>query len=289
LFTLPFVLYYFGQFPNYFLLANLFIALPSTGIMYVGVLLALSPFGWVNIWLGKILDVLLVFSLDGLAWMEHLPFSVIRGIDWPFLLLVVGLVFVAAVVVSFNNRQKFAVFLCALMLIGIVAVLGYQSIGKSRYSGLKLYNVRSAFALSYIDNGKVLLYSSCDSLRHPTLMFSVLPDLTRYVDMEDIEFVQMNTHERRQNGMIQLAGLNIALIEDKWLSPSADLVDIVIWRKNNRASPDSLQKNLKKNAVSILDGSNSDRYVSDFEQKANSKAFRVYCLKNNFAYVWERD
>src|SRR5690606_15518078 len=64
LFTLPFVLYYFGQFPNYFLVANLFISLPSTAVMYVGLALAVLPFDMLNILLGKILDFLLVFCLE---------------------------------------------------------------------------------------------------------------------------------------------------------------------------------------------------------------------------------
>jgi len=42
LFTLPFVLYYFGKFPVYFLIANLFMVIPSTLIMYLGVTLAIS-------------------------------------------------------------------------------------------------------------------------------------------------------------------------------------------------------------------------------------------------------
>src|SRR5690606_38430373 len=48
LFTMPFTLYYFGQFPNYFLVANLFIALPSMLVMYAGVVLTLLDFEWIN-------------------------------------------------------------------------------------------------------------------------------------------------------------------------------------------------------------------------------------------------
>src|SRR5690606_37165737 len=105
LFTLPFVLYYFGQFPNYFLLANLFIALPSTVIMYVGLLLTCCPIAVVSVFLAKVLDFLLVFLLEALGWIEHLPFATVRGIDWPVPLLLGGLVFVIATVVALNNRS----------------------------------------------------------------------------------------------------------------------------------------------------------------------------------------
>ncbi|NGF55008.1 ComEC family competence protein [Parapedobacter sp. SGR-10] len=288
LFTLPFVLYYFGQFPNYFLLANLFIALPSTGIMYVGLLLACCPIAVLSAFFAKVLDFLLVFLLEGLGWIERLPFATVRGIDWPVPLLLGGLVFVLATVVALNSRSKRAVLLGGCMIVGMVSITGYTSVHKSRYSGMKIYNMRSAFALAHIDRGKVLLYSSYDSLMHPNLQFSVLPDLMRYSDVDKIEFVRIGG-EGRQNSIIHIGEYRVALVEDRWRAEGSDSVDIVVWRKNNRATLDSIRKNLKAGGMVILDGSNSDKYVSDFEKKVNAKTFRVYGLKDNFAYVWDRD
>src|SRR5690606_41572998 len=40
LFTTPLALYYFHQFPNNFLLGNLFVSLPAMAVMYIGITLA---------------------------------------------------------------------------------------------------------------------------------------------------------------------------------------------------------------------------------------------------------
>lgn len=81
LFTLPLTLYYYGQFPNYFLLANLFIAIPSTLIMYIGVGLAILPMEWTNRLFGIILDWLLKSLMAVLKWIEDLPLANIHGIE----------------------------------------------------------------------------------------------------------------------------------------------------------------------------------------------------------------
>src|SRR5690606_19966917 len=82
LFTLPLSLYYFGQFPNYFLLANLFIALPSTIIMYIGVFLSILPFDSLNVVLGRILEFSLIFMMEGVKSIESLCSLLYSSLLW---------------------------------------------------------------------------------------------------------------------------------------------------------------------------------------------------------------
>jgi len=287
LFTLPLVLHYFGQFPTYFLFANLFIALPSTGIMYIGLVLAICPFPVVNTYLGKILDCLLVFFLEGLEWMANLPLAVIRGIDWPVLLVIIGLVFVMGLTISLNHKNKVAVYISALMAVIAVSTTCYQFITKANYSGLKIYNVRSEFALAYLEKGGVVLFSSYDSINHPRLVFSVLPDLTHYVDRNKIEFVHVQS-DKQHNAIIQVGDKSIVLLEDRWSMSSRDSVDFIIWRKNNKTSLDGVKKYLKTAGKVVFDGSNTDKYTTKFVKDLDRNASRIYWLKDNFAYVWNR-
>src|SRR5690606_21264126 len=52
----PLATYYFHQFPIYFLVANLFIALPASGIMYLGFILLILPAGMLASWIGTLLE-----------------------------------------------------------------------------------------------------------------------------------------------------------------------------------------------------------------------------------------
>lgn len=286
LFTLPFVLYYFGQFPNYFLLANLFISLPSTAVMYVGLALAVLPFDGLNIWLGKALDFLLVFCLDGLKWMESLPYSVIQGIDWSFLLLLLCLLFVIAIVISLNNSNKYMVLGCLSLLLAMTSIMSYQVWRIKQYAGWKLYSTRGAFALAHIHQGNAVLYSTYDSLSHPNILFGIMPDLLQYTEKDNIAFVQIE-NDKRQNSLIALGGKKIALIEDQWSDTLPDDLDAIIWRKNNRAPLDSVRQYLKPDGVLIFDGSNSEKYLDKIRYSIQESYPHTYILKNNFAYVWE--
>ncbi|MCA5005577.1 ComEC/Rec2 family competence protein [Sphingobacterium bovistauri] len=105
LFTLPLTLYYFGQFPNYFLLANLFIVIPSTLVMYVGIGLALSPINFTNNLFGNVTEWLLNFMMQGLKWMEHLPLAVVNGIDWHWSQVVILLIAILALIIALNVKS----------------------------------------------------------------------------------------------------------------------------------------------------------------------------------------
>lgn len=286
LFTLPFVLYYFGQFPNYFLLANFFIAIPSTLIMYVGLALALSPANQLSTLLGWMLDLLLQFSLKGLKWVENLPYSVIQEIDWSSTLLLLCSLFIITLTITLNNAHKGMLFACIALLLTMAGTTSYQKAQKRKYSGWKLYNTRQALAFANIHHGDIILYSSYDSLNHPNLLFSVLPDLIRYSSKEKIRFVSL-PDDKRQNSMITIGDKRIAIVEKPWKESFAKDIDILLWRKNNWTELDSAYRLLKPTGKLIFDGSNGDAFLENVVSTYPEISKRSYILKNNFAYVWE--
>lgn len=69
--TLPLSIYYFHQFPIYFIFTNLLIIIPAALIMYIGfaMLLVKAPF------LGMALEQLIIFTNKGLSWFANLPYA----------------------------------------------------------------------------------------------------------------------------------------------------------------------------------------------------------------------
>lgn len=94
LFTTPLSLYYFHQFPNYFILTNLGL-MASTGlILGGGILLFTTSFIQP---LAKVIALLLMLVLNASLWVisfiEHLPGGVAYGYTFPFLLVILLSVF----------------------------------------------------------------------------------------------------------------------------------------------------------------------------------------------------
>lgn len=115
LLTLPLTLYYFHQFPNYFLLANI-VALPlSTFILYgsiAALLIAPIKFLWLPVaWILK----WMVFAMNYvLNWVEHLPGAVTTGIPATVLMAVMVLLIVVAGRLFIYNRK--AIYLHIILL-----------------------------------------------------------------------------------------------------------------------------------------------------------------------------
>lgn len=287
LFTLPLTLYYFGQFPNYFLLANLFIALPSTLIMYVGVGLAIIPCAFTNNIFGFLIEWLLKSLMFGLKWIENLPIANIQGIEWSWMQMSVLIIGITALIIALNNRNAKA-FLVCLSSIFLLSIFGsFHVFHKSKHKALTFYNIRSEMAIALVRDKKVLLYSSLDSLQHSTLQYSVVPDLKQYILADKIIFQVINTNAEKQNYRIRLGNYTILILESK-TTAFPENVDFVLWRKNNYSNLEEIMEHYPKAKI-LIDGSNSDRTIERLQKGAESKLDRLYILKNNFAYVWQEE
>lgn len=122
--TLPLCLVYFHQFPNYFLITNLFIVPGSFLVLVAGiVLLAVSAFdvlahavGWLLEWLIDILNSLIFV-------VEHLPYSVVENIFiTPLQAVVMALAMVAVLVWTVRRSPRWlAVSGCLLVAFPIAS------------------------------------------------------------------------------------------------------------------------------------------------------------------------
>lgn len=79
--TLPITLYTFHQFPNYFMLTNVFVVPLSSLIIYIGILaLVVGYIPVISVLCAKLLIVLVWLLNSIIHFIEQLPYSTIRGI-----------------------------------------------------------------------------------------------------------------------------------------------------------------------------------------------------------------
>lgn len=286
LFTLPVALYYFGQFPVYFILANLFIAIPSTLVMYLGIALAFLPFSIAATYIAKLLSWMLAISLKGLHDIACLPFAVAEGILWDTTQTILLLLILVVGIYAVSHKNKGLLYF-GLVVIGLLT--NYSLLRKWKYTfytGTKIYSIQQDLAIAHINNGKVMLFSTLDSITHRRLQFSVLPDLKQYTSIDAIQFVQVGSAERH-NYEIQVDNKRIFILGQTTRSPLALHSDLVVWRRNNRSDLKDVLKKFKGEKV-IIDGSNSQSRVEEL-YKNITDTNGVYLLKNNFAYVWDTE
>jgi len=115
LFTFPFSIYYFHQFPLYFMISNLFILLPIAALMYLGLAILLFRMAF----LIPLFEWLIIFTNKGLTQIAELPYSSITGIWISKTMLIILCVSILLGLVALFKRQQH-LLLSAVLCIAIL-------------------------------------------------------------------------------------------------------------------------------------------------------------------------
>jgi competence protein ComEC len=151
LFTLPISIYYFNQFPNYFLLSNV-VVIPAAAPLLIGslMLLVVAPFPWLPQELGWLLGQ--AFSLVNylIRSIEALPGSVSSGLVWSapqtllFYPMLLGLC--AALWHNYPKGRRLAIWLGCIWLIFPL----HQRWQQHQQQSFTLYAARAELPISFI-------------------------------------------------------------------------------------------------------------------------------------------
>lgn len=154
LLTFPVCVFYFHQFPNLFLIANLFAVPLSAIILYAEIILI--AFSWIPLvvtWMGKAVSGLVWLMNNIILWMNDLSFAVWDNI--PASVLSTWLLYISVIGFSacllLKKKEYFWTGLCATLALTLLgAINSWQS---SNQQKIIVYNVNSYKAMDFI-NGK---------------------------------------------------------------------------------------------------------------------------------------
>jgi competence protein ComEC len=190
LFTFPLSIYYFHQFPLYFLVSNLFIFLPVTVIMYLGIIILLFRLTF----LAEILEWLIKFTNSGLRFIAEMPFSSLSSL-WISnieLLLLSGLIAMLLIGLSYYKKKLvlYSLVLCLLMQISSA----FKKYNMTTQRKLVLFNIRNYYAIGFITGSEGIIYSELkinDNLfRKNILPFLEQQHVTSVICTEDLSSVK---------------------------------------------------------------------------------------------------
>jgi competence protein ComEC len=166
--TLPLCLYYFHQFPNYFMVTNIIVIPLSNLIIYTGILaLALGNIPWVSLVVAKALSLMVWFLNTFIHWMGALPFSVSRGIVITFpeslilyLVLITGAVFI-------SGKKKIWLFISLSLMILLSGSFLQERFRRVSGSTITVYDVRGTGLNDFTAGGKSILVGGLSVLKDP--------------------------------------------------------------------------------------------------------------------------
>ena len=313
----PLAMFYFQQFPVYFLLANLLIVLPASAIMYLGFALLFLPESTAThsilVLLGKGLSGLIVWMNESLAWIQSLPAASLTGLETSALQCILIYLLMLSLIFAFVHRSKrlFGSFLLITLLLVVLSVVPFYE----RWTQRKLivHQARSALAISYTGRGESWVYSDLPGPDHSTFRFSLLPHLRTFVSPEQIKWIveQEEFEDETTNiskGVLQIGNKRMYIYDhENWLErvrdrvpergegspaqmewPEPFAVDLLLIRKNPRKPLLEIAQQYPSRMI-VMDGSNYPRTIERIKNEADSAGLAYYVLKDNFAYVWLLD
>ncbi|MGV3685684.1 MAG: ComEC/Rec2 family competence protein [Daejeonella sp.] len=172
--TFPVSIYYFHQFPLYFLLSNLFIVVPVAVIMYAGIIFMFLPGSILLFYLGIALSWLISFTNNILYVLENLPLSSWDGI-WistlECILIGLALIFMSLQILKKSDKLIFpAIFLIVILCISF----NVRWLANSKLNQIIFYALRKNTAIAYISDHRSVIISDLDKSDN-AMGFSVMP------------------------------------------------------------------------------------------------------------------
>jgi competence protein ComEC len=201
--TFPISLFYFHQFPNYFLLSNMLI-IPLTSFILIGLIFLLAV-NWIPLfalWAGKFLFASIWLSNWLVTTIDRLPYSLANGlfIDLFQTVLLYGLIFLSiALIVHRQNWILFSFLSSLLVFTGVYAFKRHTQLGQRAFIS---YKIKGHDAFTCIEGRKAYIISDSAFLSDSsTFNFSILPHLWEH-GIEQLEKVNLDKNFVSTNLMV---------------------------------------------------------------------------------------
>lgn len=284
--TFPLSIYYFHQFPLYFIVSNFFILLPITLLMYLGIaLLVLRLY-----FLAPLFEWLIIFTNKGLKWIANLPFAGINGIwinQWQLLLLSITLILLA---VALTRYQKRWLFTALLLLIVFQGSTSYQNISLQKQKKILCFSLRKNYAVAFIEGNKAVLISDLVQTDR-SFKFFVQPGLDQ-LQISQVNLLKwhqdttMNHLSKKEQQMV-FGQFKVLLLDSSFDFKKIEQLphfDLVWIHKGFKKNLIELRQEVLFDRI-IIDSSVKDYQLKRYAAEANKIGLNFHILKKNNSYL----
>ncbi|KAB2918596.1 MAG: ComEC family competence protein [Bacteroidetes bacterium] len=161
-------IFYFHQFPNYFLLSNLIIVPLSILAVYVGIVLFIaSPIPFISIWMGKGLHYLLLACNRTAVGIEHWPLSYSGGLYLSFGGMILVYLAIIALGIFIASKKYTALVVCLSFCIGLASLHLYRNYTTRQNKEFTVYALPyEQKAISYIEKNEAWIWADSSITQH---------------------------------------------------------------------------------------------------------------------------
>ncbi len=285
--TIPVVIFYFHQFPNFFLVTN-FIAVPLSGIILYGeiLLLCVSFIGVVAQYTGIVLGAMIKAMNLFIEYINLLPFAVWNNLQLSVLQtwLLFAVIIAVCIWLIKKATSAFTVSLAFLSLFTIS--ISVDLTDRNNQQKLIIYNVPKQSAIDIVQGNSYIFTGDSILLEDGFLRnFHLKPARTLYHTSAAAD----NSSGLQKNSITEVNGKTILLIDSAviYISPQNKIpVDIIIVSKNPRIYMSQLQDVFDFKTI-IFDSSNPLWKTELWKKDCESLHLRFHSVAQQGAFVMD--
>ncbi|WP_337043393.1 ComEC/Rec2 family competence protein [Emticicia sp. 17c] len=286
LFTFLLSIYYFHQFPTYFLIANPFVALFSFAILPVG--LALLVFAAIPVVADVLAWVLKLSCLclnETTRLIEKLPLSTLKGFSISIPELLVWYVILFLIIAFFLRIEHKYLKLAALLITGLALLNIYEDYRQSHQKELTFHYLPQQGGISIID-GKSATFLADSGVINDKKAYSFR--IKNYYDQQGVlnQYKLPLSTYRNQQGitLLDFEGKRIVWLQKSFRGKLQGKADFVLLSNNALRNLQNLSANFQAGLI-ILDGSNKRYLVEKLRHQADSLHLNLIALQDTGAYT----
>lgn len=289
--TFPIGLYYFHQFPNYFLIANIFILPLAILILKTGLLLLVVSFiPTLSLLIAKGLNYLIHYLNKSVMFIDNLPYSSTKDVSWSILaVLLVYSIIISLIYLYHSRKGKHFLYALTLLLFFLIlqTIQSYKTINQKK---LIVYNIPYTTAINFIDGEDNVLVSDYKlqktqkkvdyHIRNNWVKLGVenekVVDLAKLKKQHQLSVIYRidNPNIFNKRNFFQFYNKKIVVIDNKTklYDKGRVKVDFLIITKNTQLSLSQINKNFDVGKI-IIDASNSNYIANKIIKEA--KEFKI--------------
>ncbi|MEA3444192.1 MAG: ComEC/Rec2 family competence protein [Bacteroidota bacterium] len=292
----PLSIFYFGQFPNYFLLTNLLVIPSAFLIIVVAVgMFIFSFFGWLATIFAFVLQNGVGFLLNCLVYIQEIPGSSSTGIymsQYVLILWYVVIIFISLYFIRKNNKYFLASLSMVTIILGFSVYHQYKTVTTLRNT---VFNLSKSTAV-YVRKGNCA-YMFCDSSMYNSseskafyfdrFISSEMIDSPVFINIDNLtkdKIDNMNIFVRQ--GFIEIDSIQIAIVSDDYYrnktSTEKLLVDYVLLRNNASIRIKELLALFDFDEM-LIDGSNPFWQTDKWQQECDNLNIPCFVLNDSGA------
>lgn len=299
--TFPLSLYYFHQFPNYFLPSNLVVIPISTGVIFGGILLLLvsswtfaaTKIAWIA---GK-----LVWALNFSVYtVEQLPYSLIQNVyvtEWGLILWYLSLLLLS---LYFKEARKQFFWLSGIAFIGLFSEQLYREYTISKQEKVVIYHLPKQSCIELIKGKTCVQLTDSICITNPgklkmvtsgyEIKSGILSERNSIFCLDKCDTTLADKNQIAINsGRIQFGEIRMDI-----LRPSNQKTEYVseaeyLLINHNSKPPFQFQLRYPKCRTVILDGSNSEYRIKQWQKLCEENSLRFYSTSREGALILEQE